>query len=742
MGGKFLFAPLLPPLSFLNNHCSITPTTMPPPPQESSPSTPDPDAPAPYLDFANNITSSLNNALNTTFLESLRETLAEAQRVSEQDAHKIQQLMVDQADANTYLQKKLDDNYQAIQRLEDRITSSQEERREAEISMINEMNSLKEKHTVELERMKIEISEKERDYAILLEFVDGREEKKDKMSKLQAQLEEQRASHQEVQANLLAKQERERAALRNSCREKMTTTENNMMLIASESLHLQTRRIMMEAEKMKNEVVYQEREMRKLEKSTFQRAEEARLLEIERKEGAKNEEDSAKKAYMYAKIISKLKGKIKEKEEEIDMARKDKEANAHNPQHLPVKEKLDLRVREIIDEIKAIRNAEEEIRLREKDAQVRTELIQKCQGKMVRWMVRGMRKIFPNYNEGKSDEEDGDRSGEEGLRDDFGEDLISDDDSFTGGASLTSRNLEQEIIDQTLDKELQAYLGLAGDEEEETNDEPWKEGDGNQLDNAPNYSYGRPAQNDGSVKGLDINVRTKQLRRLLAMMHNFQLQEDGGGGLEEGLGEKEHVRGLTLPAIDNKDGVTNSIPSRFFQIGKKNTHPDNNRNSTQVVAKRHMSTQTTGLGSSKGKGNSSAGVFLTGFSSASSNASNSARNKLHQGINSPAYSHENIITVARDGANLVRTFKSRVGGGRAVRESHLPLSRPPKKPPTPEVRGWKESENQESRERFNKGRMGTGKGSKKAFFRGNPQVYEKRMEELARGLLDAANITL
>ena len=97
-----------------------------------------------------------------------------------------------------------------------------------------------------------------------------------------------------------------------------------MMAMAEEKLSLRTRRIIMEADKMKNEVFYQEREMRKLDINTAQTNAQIIKLQAECKSGKKSEEAGAKKSHMYMKIIEKLKNKIKEKEEEIEAFREER----------------------------------------------------------------------------------------------------------------------------------------------------------------------------------------------------------------------------------------------------------------------------------------------------------------------------------------------------------------------------------------------------------------------------------
>ena len=92
-----------------------------------------------------------------------------------------------------------------------------------------------------------------------------------------------------------------------------------------------------------------------------------------------------------------------------------------------------------------------------------------------------------------------------------------------GAASVSTRNVEQEIIDQTLDKELQKYLGLTGEEDDD---------DENNF-----YDSYAEDENDGSIKSLGVKKRTKHLRTLVAKIHNFQMNENEQAGVGDGVGD-------------------------------------------------------------------------------------------------------------------------------------------------------------------------------------------------------------
>ena len=151
------------------------------------------------------------------------------------------------------------------------------------------------------------------------------------------------------------------------------------------------------------------------------------------------------------------------------------------------------------------------------------------------------------------------------------------------------------------------------------------------------------------------------------------------------------------------------------------------------MAKKNVGAQTDFPASVPKRSSAKAQFFLTGGGSRNGDdetVGSTMRKKVHQGVNSPAYSHNNIITVKEN--TLKRNFKSRppIGG------SHRALKNEGRKV-TPEVKGWKEAEG-EIGDNFNKGRRVRGKAGAKGVFKGNPRLMEERMN----ALLNAANIEM
>jgi len=343
-------------------------------------------------------------------------------------------------------------------------------------------------------------------------------------------------------------------------------------------------------------------------------------------------------------------------------------------------------------------------------------------------LLNSIREIFPNDNDPNNNNNgNGENDNDTRLHCGFSEDLLdydadntsddntNDDNTSVNNNTIVSRNVEQEVIDQTLDKELQAYLGLTGEEREEEDD-----------DYVVSENYDRKF--DGSIAGLHINQRIKHVRKLVAKIHNFQINsnhDDGGIGFLPPISKANVLTGV----LGGEAG--DGIPSRFFNNSGVS---GGGGGGGAKKAKKNSSTQTDLWSSAPKK---SVGTFLTGGSSRNGDDAESVfsklRKNLHQGVNSPAYSHQNMLTIKDN--SLTRNFS------RPVKGAHKPLPRPERQP-TPEVKGWKGGNAGNAKDTFNKGRKVGGKGNRKQIFSGNQQVYEERMNALASNLLNAANIKL
>ena len=79
---------------------------------------------------------------------------------------------------------------------------------------------------------------------------------------------------------------------------------------------------------------------------------------------------------------------------------------------MTVKDRLDLQVKQIIEQIKSVRNGGEEVKEAEKDARERAELIRKCQSPLMFCLLQATRDIFVDGDGG-----DGDGDGDGGDND-------------------------------------------------------------------------------------------------------------------------------------------------------------------------------------------------------------------------------------------------------------------------------------------------------------------------------------
>ena len=275
---------------------------MPPkkPPKAEATEGGDPNALTPaqteeYLKFADVVQSDLN----TNILQALVEVSEESKTVCLQKSEflfvKTEQLKADQAEANTYLQNKLTDNYAVIAEMEDKIISEQHERRESEIDLIKTLDFDIARNRVEREVRAFELKEKESSYVSLSVFSENQMDIKERLKIAQTDLEQQKINHITSRQQLVERNRLELIDLVEDFNRKLNTTKENLSFLASTNLAVPTRRLLMEGEKMKNELVYQSVEVKKIKNEKDRERKRGGVLKLESKEARKMEDDSAKK---------------------------------------------------------------------------------------------------------------------------------------------------------------------------------------------------------------------------------------------------------------------------------------------------------------------------------------------------------------------------------------------------------------------------------------------------------------
>jgi len=314
---------------------------------------------------------------------------------------------------------------------------------------------------------------------------------------------------------------------------KLELTKASLKAITEDNLNKNTRRVMMEAEKMKNEVVYQATEVKKLHADTVNSKYEKKGLLADLKEAEKNEVDAAKKAHMYNRIIEKLKNKIDTKLDEID-AKHAETDHLSTTVTVTVREKLEHKMKAVIYEIREKRKEMTEFNQTEMEARTKITVMRQCQTPLVQHLLEIMRNFYDGdeneYNDGVSFADDdvtlGSLESAPPMHRGFTQDMIP------GVLSVEEDAQEPPVLsvvelrtsepgfsaDTTLLEEEREIIGqiVGGDEQmREIFDDEGEEEDENDNDVA-------------SLSDLPRRKRNKYLRSLLIKVHSFQLQHQGG----------------------------------------------------------------------------------------------------------------------------------------------------------------------------------------------------------------------
>ncbi|GMH94593.1 hypothetical protein TrVE_jg13580 [Triparma verrucosa] len=660
---------------------------------------------------------------------------------------KLDQLRSDQEEANTYLNNKIEDNYVVIAELEEKIIKEQEDRRKKEFELINETVGKKEKFAIRLTSLQHELEEKENDFKVISEFMTSQAGTQEHLETIRAQLESQKIKHAQAREEFGKKLEADLVALKAEWATKLNETRDALSLMTEDALNKNTRRIMMETEKMEHEMKYQDAEVVKLKKSTERGKAINSSLLAQKRDAQVLETSAAKKAHMYNRIISKLKSKIEKKISEIEAVRRADEQKGEGRKS--VKDRLNARVKALVGEIRATHAEKTKLIEVAETANQKISLMKSCQTALVSSMLDSVSDFYDGATLGWGDNGNGDGNydggdgGYEGIEVDddrhamhrgYTEDLIGDEDGdeaeedvFKGedeafgrkpcmlddGNDQIQRPKESRPRAETLLEEERRMIGnIVGDDTE------LRQLFGIQDDKPDDISsVGYSTNEEGneeftSIRDLPVDHRMKYLRMFLAKVHNFQL---GTGLSSSGEDDKESV---TLPKIDgtNKPNILTSllggninIQGGFFNTKKPKPQTfevDTQTDDLELTSKSTFSGLTLNL----------------------SKSDLIERRKLHRGINSPGYAYSDIISVDAKG-ELWKKYtpapkSSYSGTGDKVEDSvpHEHRGRVVDKPPTPEIKGWAVDPLS--------GKKKKGRKVNKTW-KGNPKVLEVR-EEIKR----------
>ncbi|GMI40455.1 hypothetical protein TrCOL_g100 [Triparma columacea] len=618
------------------------------------------------LALASEVSTQLEDELVLTSLTGLKTTIEESEGRIKRAEDRLTKMKSEGSSTSIYLQQKIADNFVTIERLEKEIRDEQESRRHHEFSLIDKMLKNKESFSIRLEALRHELKEKTSDLEVITEFKESQKETKVRLDGIRTRLEEQREKHKLARQNLSHKLESELSRIERTWEEQLSSTRESLLRMTEDALDEGTRRVMMETEKMEGEVVYQDKEAAKLKVATRTAGRIRKELRGQLKEAERMEQSGAKKAYMYTRIIRKLRAMVEERRGVL-ASKVDHGGNAESTREMN-RAKGDARLRELVDLHREANARQREYNGLAAEARDKIDVLRKCRTGVVDTMLEALGEFYEDGDEdegsvalGWREEEEEEKLERLKLHRGYTSDLL--------GSSEDARSRQSQVLDTEAsmiesivgdDPSLRAIFGLGDwDEEEGEGGEEEDDDDGKRFT---------------SIADLRPDRRTGYLRRLIAKVHGFQIsegyaeggEEGGGGGVEEDVGSPGSSGGGsfggTLPPIGNPSGTSNMLtsllggdappmPRRFFEPVRE-----------PRPLRMNAGTQTDG-----GEGAREARERIRARARAEEEAK--TRRRLHRGVDSPGYDPGSIISVGGDGG-LWRRFG---GGGEGKRRAPPPL---------------------------------------------------------------------
>ncbi|GMH57895.1 hypothetical protein TrRE_jg246 [Triparma retinervis] len=593
----------------------------------------------------------------TASLSNLKVTIEEGQGRVKRAGERLTKLRSESSSASIYLQQKIADNFVTIERLEKEISEEQEARRESEFALINEVVGNKEKFSLRLESLRHELDEKTQDLAVILEFSEGQKETKERLERMRVQLEQQREKHRLARLNLSRKLDAELEKIGRDWEDQLSSTRDSLLRMTDDSLDSSTRRVIMETEKISGEVVYQDKEAAKLGAATRAGERLRAQLRGQLKEAERLEQSGAKKAYMYTRIIRKLRAMNAQRREALE--EKVGSGRGGEEERDRARARGEERLAELVGAHKDANAAQREYNRVAKEARDKIDVVRSCRSGVVETMLDALGEFYEDDDEGSVElgwrreevEEEEERLERLKLHRGYTSDLLGeedDDDAKTIQSQLLTT--EASMIDSIVgsDPALRSIFGLLPEDDEVSYDGGGHDGRGGGAD---------PEDHFTSIADLRPDRRTRYLRRLVAKVHGFQMSQgfrasagpagvegaglgEAGGGAGTASPEGEDVGDGTvssLPPISNPSGTSNVLtsilggdvppmPSRFFAPVK-----------VAATLKMTASTQTE-----LDVGGKVAASHLA--RRGEEREGEKARRRLHRGVDSPGYSPGGIIS--------------------------------------------------------------------------------------------------
>mmetsp|Transcript_8678 Transcript_8678/g.12787 ORF Transcript_8678/g.12787 Transcript_8678/m.12787 type:complete len:533 (+) Transcript_8678:1836-3434(+) len=190
---------------------------------------------------------------------------SQAQEIEEE----IDRLSMEHSDANRQHQKQLDDIIDAVTRLEEKNDTVKERRESRKRQLEEELKQNKESYRSKHKNLEWQLRCRKESLETLEAFVPTKDKVAEQCAKLKSQVEEQKLEYEKQLHDRAEKQRIQQNNLRGDMEGKINKTRETIISRSEDRLFGRTKRMIMESELLNREVLYQTREVKRLDNILF-----------------------------------------------------------------------------------------------------------------------------------------------------------------------------------------------------------------------------------------------------------------------------------------------------------------------------------------------------------------------------------------------------------------------------------------------------------------------------------------
>lgn len=213
--------------------------------------------PKPIPDRVLKATEELTNGMLKDYVVQLEEQKMKLLLSLKEYSQKYEQQKSDQADIYYYLNKKLDENYETIQSLEEQILNEQNDRENQEKALEKAIEDMKYKFAAEKSKYMGRISDLEEKLLSFKEFSENKEELDNNLKRLMSTLEIERQQFRAISEENERRAIQDRERVRQECDQQFESYKHNVQMEANNKLSTKTKRTLEMNKRVRKELSYQ-----------------------------------------------------------------------------------------------------------------------------------------------------------------------------------------------------------------------------------------------------------------------------------------------------------------------------------------------------------------------------------------------------------------------------------------------------------------------------------------------------